>query len=1344
MKNKIKTLIFIVLSLSIIGLLTTAVVAGSDLTTLNGSGYSNINRVFRLGYNNLIANKNTYCIQKNKRILGPEKRYTLTNYIEINGKTATTYRDQYGNATYSKNDYNAQVAYILNKEQGYGKGDIGTPAQNALWHVANSWLTGLGLNNLTWIKNDKVPAVDINNEAAVYANTIGDQQAGGESSPLNLVDTTNIDNVTIVDVGGYYRVGPFSWNFDGQISNIIVTSDVGDISDSDVRFVKYVQNTANIVDKTAIDNGEAFYVDISQNTNMNTFKGLKIQTKAESQTTVYKANIWVLQSSDYQNLIYVNVGHGNPATRIGEQTKEYNIPLKREIGLNKVDDRDETKPLANVGFVFKATVYRDSNWVTRYIGEDLKWSVADINNAKVFYTDTNGQIKATISGETIIPNSLKAVEVSNPYYGYSNNINKEYTVGNDVKFTNHQTRVKLSGYVWLDTASGKVTTRDDQYSQDIDNNGNGFNGIKVYLRDKNGNQIKETTTSELGLYSEINGGEYQFVDVDLDKLQSGEYYVEFEYCGITYQSVAAKLNQSNGSKAIDTTTRNVLDSKFTSVDGTGTQSLNINDVKVNYNNTSEYKSTMNSHTGCNVYARTNEAGYNLYSGFTPTSAEIRNVNLGLYEKAQTDYALTQDLYNVRVSVNGFSHIYRYGSVRYSNNGTTVNEDSSWNVGVKFQNNKGTYSRAIYKADAEYEAPNHRDNELKVYLTYKIALKNESSYLGRINNIVDYSDSNYEMIAAGTAIDDNDNISGNLNYGSKTVYNDSYSKYVIDVNTTLGAGETKYVYVQFQMNREAVLKIMNNGETLNNVAEINSYTTFKNNNSATPIAVLDKDSVPGNMKPGQVETYEDDTDAARSLKLEIQNARSLIGTAFVDESTVNENNERFGNGVFDNGESTIAGVKVKLNEVGKDDSSYDGERISMETTTDENGNFTFAGYIPGNYAITYVWGDKTYKVQYYKGTIYDESRDQNNKFWYKDNVDTRKTDALDSTETRRTIDAEMRKITKNNLDDEINKAYESSSDTIKTTTMDSTTPVMSLSVEYDTTITDGNDDKVEFIVKNVDFGIVQRPIQQIDIAKRVSKFKITLANGQILADAEVTEDGKLKGTHNYITYMAPTNVNQVNANGILRAEMDSELIEGAKVEITYAIKVTNVSEKDYDSERYYHYGNKEGAKLVKASVTGAIDYLDGRLSFVEDGIWQEKDLTYTAEVNASEKNSNEYLNSIRLYSTDKLQKMLEPGETSEVAIQASKLLASSDDNTFNNKSEIVDITKADGFNTGTPVKVTVSEDKFFFDTDNAEQVVIIPSTGENKNYTLPIVIGLVAIIILGTGVILIKKFVIDRK
>ena len=106
----------------------------------------------------------------------------------------------------------------------------------------------------------------------------------------------------------------------------------------------------------------------------------------------------------------------------------------------------------------------------------------------------------------------------------------------------------IYNFLLLDTETGKTTLRDDQYKQEDDNDGEGFNGITVYLRDKNGNEIKRTTTSELGLYSEITGGESQFVDVDLDAIQKGEYYVEFEYCGLRYQSVAAKLTQNNGSK----------------------------------------------------------------------------------------------------------------------------------------------------------------------------------------------------------------------------------------------------------------------------------------------------------------------------------------------------------------------------------------------------------------------------------------------------------------------------------------------------------------------------------------------------------------------------------------------------------------------------------------------------------------------------------------------------------------------------------------------------------------------------------------------------------------------------
>lgn len=1345
--KKIKIITNIVTALIVVGFLTTAVLAAtSDLSKLKGTGYSKIGKVYKLNYSSLTSNNSTYCIQHNKKLRKEEKSYTLKKYIEIDGKYATVYQDSNGSSYNVKSDLNAQVAFILNNQGGYGKAGENSDTQNALWHITNSWVTALSLGK-SYSGNNKIGANTINKRAVEYADSIGDNKMSSStgSTSLTVTGATNKNNLTVVDVGEYYRIGPFNWNFQGTVEEVTVTGDNGDVASSNIRFVKYSGNTANVIDKTEIATGESFYVDVNSKANMKEFKGIKIKTKSEADSTkVYGAKIWMLESSAYQNVIYVDVESKElPAT--GEGTEEYSVPLTINIGLNKVDDRDEKIPLDHVGFKLKASVYRDGNWVTRYMGNDLKWSVSNIEQAKIFYTDKDGKLNATISGETTAENSMKAVEATNDKYGYAQNIGKEFTLNkeHEVKITNHQYRVKLSGYVWLDTETGKTTLRDDQYKQEDDNDGEGFNGITVYLRDKNGNEIKRTTTSELGLYSEINGGEYQFVDVDLDAIQKGEYYVEFEYCGLRYQSVAAKLTQNNGSKAIDTATRNVLDSKFTSVDGNGTQSLNINGVTVNYNNTSNYSSSIKDCSGCNVYARTNEAGFNIYNSFTPGTEEIRYVNLGLFKKAQADYSLMQDLYNVRVSVNGFSHIYRYGSVRYTNNGNDVNADSSWNVGVKFQKNNGTYKRAIYTADAEYEAPNHKDNELKVYVTYKIAVNNESTYLGRINSIVDYADKNFDMIAAGTAIDDKDNITGNLQYGNKQEYNDKYSKYVIDINTELTPGQAKFVYVQFQLNREAVLKIVNNQEVLNNVAEINSYTTFKDNNTQTPVAVVDKDSVPANITVGKIDTYEDDTDSATSLKLELKNARSIIGTVFVDNATVNKDNERLGNGVYDNGEATVAGVKVRLDEIGKDDSSYDGERISKEVTTDENGNFKIEGYIPGNYNLTYTWGNKTYKVQYYKGTIYDESRDQNDKEWYKKDVNTRKTDALDNIDTRKTIDAEMRKITRNNAEDEINKAYEGTSDVIKTTSMDSKTPAMSFSVEYDTTITDGNDDKVEFIVKNVDFGIVERAKQLMDISKRVSAFKITLANGQILMDAEVTEDGKLKGSHSNLSYMGPTNTNGINVNGILRAELDSELIEGATVEVTYAIKVTNVSEKDYDSPNYYLYGNKKGAQLIKNSVTGVIDYLDGKIVFVPDNTWEKKENTFIEEVNASEKGNTDYLNSIKTYYTSKLQKDLAPGESNEVTLKASKLLTSSEDNTFDNKTEIVDVTRKDGDFTGTPVKVTWNNGKFFFDTDNAEKTVIIPSTGENRNYVLPTVIGIIAVAIVGVGVFFIKKYVVDR-
>ena len=1431
MKIKNRIMIFISITLLITVIFTTNGVMATNLSeNLNGTGKSAINKVISVNFtNDLKGNTGAYCIQKDKGF-NTTTRYTVKNYVEINGNQATVYDSPDSEGRNVVNNLNGQVAYILNQKQGYGTHEDPTDAQNALWHITNEWTGVLFDPNIYYYDdNNTAEKNSINDDAENYANKVGTQldstsESGQETTNKPITDLTNKNELSVSTVDEYYRVGPFRWEFSGALESIVVEGDNHEISSSDIRFVKYSGTTPNVVNASDISTGEAFYVDIKTTAKVSKLTGLTLKTAtATSSGDIYTAKIWFLTSGKTQNLIYTEVGNskGEPSNGDGE----YDVSLSMGLGLKKVDDRDTSKTLKGVGFTFSTQVlvyerektetgeyketphtepcdcdWRDEqgelhhgglhpngdwlwtqyyyHWVekTMYLGNDNTWS----ETPQIYYTDDSGiiSIKDINYPTTLVTNEgdengnkkddytvtaklkegaqIIATEVSNPYYGYTTgntytmSLNSENQLANKT-LTNHQKFVKLSGYVWLDDNSGKMTVRDEVY--DNDNNGKGFNGITVYLRDKSGNEIKRTTTSELNLYSEIDGGEYQFVDVDLDALQRGDYYVEFEYCGIDYQSVIQSLDKDNGSKAIDTATRNVLDNKFASVNSSGTQSLQINDVTVNYKNVSSHVSEVDNHTGCNVYARTNEAGYDLYSDFIPTSEEIRYINLGLYKKPQTDYALAQDLYNVRVEVNGFSHIYRYGTTRYTNNGQTLDEESSWNVGVKFQNNRGTYNRAIYEADAKYETEN-KDKELKVYVTYKIALKNQSSYLGRINNIVDYCDNRYELISAGTSIDDNDNVKGDISFGNKTEYNEEYAKYIIDVNSVVKPGETNYIYLQFKMDRSAVLNILNNNDLLNNLAEINSYTTFKDNDINKTVAVIDNDSVIGNAEPGRVNTYEDDTDAARSLKLELADARVINGTVFED-ATGKDNNvyteqERKGNGIFNenDGDKRLSGIKVTLKDKdGNDVFLYDeeqGEWNKAEVTTNENGNFEFVGYIPGNYVVTYTWGNENYKVQYYKGTIYDESRDQNNEFWYKDDVDTRKTDALDDWNTRINIDDEMEDLRYNTIENEINNAYtENGLTVIKQKTMTSSTPTMAFSVEYETTITDGTKDQVRFAINNVDFGLVERPKQQLELSKRVSGLKIVLANGQVLVDAEVTEDGQLKGTHDYTVYMGPTSQNGIQTNGTVRVEMDNEMIEGATLEITYTMEVKNIGEIDYISEKYYKYGNSQGADKVKVSVTQLLDYVDRRLSVIDDK-WEEKDQNYLNDVNASQKENETYLNSTRTYITSHLSKELAPGESNTVDLHTSKLLTSTDNNTFDNQSEIVEVTKSQGENTGTPVKVTWSEDKFFFNINNAETVTIIPSTGEDRNYVIPTIIGITTLLVLGVGIFVIKKFIINNK
>lgn len=1450
----------------------------SDITDVEGKGKSVIGNVLYLGYNSIANKMNTYCVQHHKTLRSATKRFVVDKYVEIDGKTATVYGSTSSSGKEVKNKYNAIMAYIFNEKQGYGSVNNYTNGQKALWHYENDWADVLfgSKNDYSWSGNDSVSVSgnSVATKAREYAQSIGDLTSKSDNKKLKMEDKTpNKEKLKKIEASdGYYRIGPFVWEFEGNLKSIAVKADGKKVSN--VKFVKYKGSTVKTVDVKDIESGDKFWIEIKDAKDVRTIH-LDLDTVAKAK--VIKAKVWFLKSAEeYQNLVHVTTSEV-PANGSGDASEDYNVKpdsIKVGIqGIQKVDDRDQTISLEGVGFIFKAKVLSyecvnsqyhsryheptevngliiengwteswytyDYDWVehTMYVDNNNQWSEISESEAKIFKTDDDGMVDTgsiSFKQRTIVTDSrysgysesdkyatnpeIKAIEKSNSHYGYQDDVGKEYDVNKinttsatstPVVIKNHQKYVKLSGYVWLEENQGKTTVRNNLYDQGVEK---GVNGITVYLKNAAGQVIAQTTTSELGLYSEINGGEYRFENVNLDELPG--YYIEYEYCGITYQSVDPNLNKQTGSKAIDTNSRNILDSKFGNVTSDGDRTVSANGVSVRYENSNEqykkkigshedtsretsngpieYNSALGGHTNCNVSARTDEAGYNLYEDFEPTMEEIRYINLGLFEKEQADYALTKDLHNVRTEVNGRAHVYEYGTKRYS--GNEINEEAYYNLGVKFQNDSGTYKRAIYTSDAYYDTKDS-SKKLAIYVTYKIALRNEGAYNGRINSIVDYCDNKMSLISVGTSIDNstyktNDDIVSESNRGniaSDSAYNE-YTKYVINVNTQLSSGETKYVYLQFKVNDTGVLALINskdNNQTvlINNVAEINSYTTFKGE-TMNPLAVLDSDSVPGNAKPGTIDSYEDDTDAARTFELELTNARAMEGTVFVDGTNresdkVYSGEERKGDGIYDTANEQpvkTKDVKVQLIdlETGNVAKLYNkkNEATDAVTYTDENGNFSFQGFVPGRYEVRYTWGNETYKVQYYKGTIYNQNRtavtgtdaksqigeNANSKeFWYRGSeyncdiisMNYRANDAMDNFETRKAIDAQMtnydqdKDAGKNTLEDRIANAYKNKDGSF-ITEMDSSTPAMEISVEYPTIITDGTKDEVRFTIPNIDFGIVQRPLQQLDISKRVSGYKITLANGQVLVNAEINKNGeKYDVTGTYANTMFP----QLGPDGLIKTEMDNELIEGATLEVKYTITVSNVGEKDYNSEKYYKYGDATGAKLVTVSPTQILDYVDGRLSQINDNgtKWDIASENYASDYNVSKKDDATYLNTIKAYITKDLSNTyLEPGKTATVYMQTSKLLTSTEDNEFNNKVETTEVKKGKGDNTGTPVRVTVDSDGLkSFNKSNSETITIMPSTGENKNYTLPIVIGIAMIVLLGGGVFLIKKFVIGK-
>lgn len=1279
-------------------------------------------------YADLCYNETLLCAQHHQGMHG--STYKLVTEINITGNKST------GNGATVESWHNAKLASILSHRRGqgnYGVNDVeDLPVQNAIWKYLGTWISEVGYKHriAQYFVNNSGKAnfnTSIEAEAEEYANNY---KNGNLTQITDKTDKSKI-KVTQYTEGNeqYLRVGPFKYEFPEKLSEINVITDKN--SKMKIKcFEKCIKENqySKYSNINQIKSGDEFYISVKMPTD-GTSQIKKITVKGKANVKHVTIKFWESLNMSEQNLLQYN--YKDEEIDIN-QTFDYDIRILGNLKVIKVN-KDNTKiKLQGVGFYIQN---KDTKkWVKAK--NDIVSYTDKKEGATEFITDKNGEI--TI--KNLVVGTYVAYETKNPNYGYEiikEGQEKSITVDKteELQIPNKQKYIKLSGYVWVDEdyVEDKESKRNHLYKDnDYDSNDILLDGITVRLIDKTtGKLVKEAKTA--------NGGKYLFTDVLVDDLE--KYYIEFEYDGLTYTNVIPHIDRDNGSKAAENSSvRDEFNKRFSVIEGSTESNKGITKdsagnpkYDLNYNiDKNKHTSTLNNTGLYPITANTNETGYVIKDHFTPGQEEIKYINLGLYEREQPDIALIKDLYNVNVAINGYNHIYEYAN-RFNNQDRYGN---GFNVGVKFGNKYGnmSYTRAIYKADKEYTSSD-KSKELKVYVTYKISMKNESSNLQvQVNSIVDYYDSNYTLIKTGTGIDEKGNVTGDISNSGSQSYNDKYKKVIINTNSKIEHNKSADVYVQFELNRDAVLKILNNAKNLDNVVEINSYSVFDTDGKV--YAGIDKDSNPGNAVPGEKITYEDDTDSAPGLKLEVADkVREMTGKVFLD-STSNElktGEVRQGDGMYTDGEKEIKGVKVTLKENIENGNVY-------EKTTNDKGDFKIEGYIPGDYTLTYTWGDKEYTVQNYKGTVYEKDRyDANvtNKEWYKTDVNTRYTDAIDNYNTRKKIDAEIAKVT--------NKT----ATTIKT--MDSTTPTMGISVEYTTTTTAEVADDIkeerrdkfncpDFKIENIDFGIVERARQDLALRKRVNTFKVTLANGQVIADMTIDEKGNITGERNHVTYMGPSSS---TGNGFVKLELDNELIQGATVEVEYEIKVTNNSELDYVSEDFYKYGIKSGNE-VTITPTSIIDYLDKNWGFEaeKNKEWTVKSLDEIKNIVAKEVYENEdstIADKTILYTESLKGQKLKPTESAKVNLNVSKVLSNSDEISLDNESEITELTKDGGSRPiSTPGNYVPGQEAKETDESIAETVIVTPSTGANLEFIVPVMVGVIALVILGAGVVIIKK------
>ena len=386
-----------------------------------------------------------------------------------------------------------------------------------------------------------------------------------------------------------------------------------------------------------------------------------------------------------------------------------------------------------------------------------------------------------------------------------------------------------------------------------------------------------------------------------------------------------------------------------------------------------------------------------------------------------------------------------------------------------------------------------------------------------------------------------------------------------------------------------------------------------------------------------------------------------------------------------------------------------------------------------------------------------------------------------------------------------------------TAMTAQTGVINVEVEHNRKSTggQGTNNSNPYTLRDIDLGLSERPVAQLQMNKEVSNVRITLQNGTILFDTnrQVTNMSYPEHLGHTITYnpsdpngSAYRLVGYEIANNTVRPElittyMDEELMYGARIEVDYTFTVTNVGEVDYLDKKFYYTGQEDNPKvLANISTTTAntvVDYITNNMQFLPTNssniTWsirtvneltsdpKTENTNYTSNPvgNNDDLINNKYYETLNTYNTivtnksmgdtalypEELEVKGRQSSTQTTMMLSTTLTPDSGEDTmvYNNLSEIVQVSNSQGRRLKWSVTgnqpmadqdsgpdITVDEDDGIYtkvdrvtpteiDADSSQEILILPPTGSDRNYTLWIIVGIVALAIIAGGIVLIRKY-----